>query len=412
MAGSAHVVRRAREKMSDWKARGQKRASSSQSTVVAGKRKRSRTMMSSEEEEEEWSEGDEELMMSQIQTQDMDEVGEEKPVFTGQKVAEAGVIDRIQLNDFMCHRKLDVALSPNTNFILGRNGSGKSAIMTAIVVALGGKATTTHRASSLKNFIRTGAKSAEVILTMRNRGLDSYKPDEYGDSMTVHRTIKTDGTTSYKIKAANGSTVSTKREDLVHILDHWNIQVDNPVSLLDQDTSRHFLHSNNPAHKYKLFVKATRLEQIQNDYERAQEDQALMKKSIERNEILSEDLKKEAKLLEERLHLFDRLKEMEDKVRKLEMELQWVMVMELEKNVGPLEEHLAKEKSRLPRNQHTITKAEVCGLHHPIQSCKMAKLLGGLKGGVSSQNNVHFVHDKESLVRSVTYVKQPLTYVW
>jgi ATPase subunit of ABC transporter with duplicated ATPase domains len=144
--------------MSDWKARGQKRASSSQSTVVAGKRKRSRTMMSSEEEEEEWSEGDEELMMSQIQTQDMDEVGEEKPVFTGQKVAEAGVIDRIQLNDFMCHRKLDVALSPNTNFILGRNGSGKSAIMTAIVVALGGKATTTHRASSLKNFIRTGAK--------------------------------------------------------------------------------------------------------------------------------------------------------------------------------------------------------------------------------------------------------------
>ena len=39
---------------------------------------------------------------------------------------------------------------------------------------------------------------------MRNRGLDSYKPDDYGDSVTVHRTIKTDGTTSYKIKATNG----------------------------------------------------------------------------------------------------------------------------------------------------------------------------------------------------------------
>ena len=37
--------------------------------------------------------------------------------------AEAGVIDRIQLNNFMCHRKLDVSLSANTNFILGRNGS-------------------------------------------------------------------------------------------------------------------------------------------------------------------------------------------------------------------------------------------------------------------------------------------------
>ena len=48
--------------------------------------------------------------------------------------------------------------------------------------------------------------------------------------------------------------MSTKKEDLVHILDHWNIQVDNPVSLLDQDTSRHFLHSNNPAHKYKVCI--------------------------------------------------------------------------------------------------------------------------------------------------------------
>ena len=74
---------RAGRKMSDWKARGQKRASSSQSTAVAGKRKRSRTMMSSEEDEEEWSDGDKELMMSQVQSQDMDEVGQEKPVFTG-----------------------------------------------------------------------------------------------------------------------------------------------------------------------------------------------------------------------------------------------------------------------------------------------------------------------------------------
>ena len=38
----------------------------------------------------------------------------------------------------------------------------------------------------------------------------------------------------------------------------------------------------------QLFVKATRLEQIQNDYERAQEDQALMKKSIERKETVTE----------------------------------------------------------------------------------------------------------------------------
>ena len=34
-----------------------------------------------------------------------------------------GVIDRITLINFMCHKRLDVHLNPNTNFILGRNGS-------------------------------------------------------------------------------------------------------------------------------------------------------------------------------------------------------------------------------------------------------------------------------------------------
>lgn len=52
--------------------------------------------------------------------------------------------------------------------------------------------------------------------------------------------------------AAFAGATSNKKEDLVRILEHMNIQVDNPVSLLDQDTSRHFLHSNNPTHKYKV----------------------------------------------------------------------------------------------------------------------------------------------------------------
>ena len=34
-----------------------------------------------------------------------------------------GVIDKIQLVNFMCHRRLEVHFSPNVNFVLGRNGS-------------------------------------------------------------------------------------------------------------------------------------------------------------------------------------------------------------------------------------------------------------------------------------------------
>lgn len=62
----------------------------------------------------------------------------------------AGRILKIYLKNFMCHSALEINLNSNTNFIVGRNGSGKSAILTALIVGLGGRARTTNRGSSMK----------------------------------------------------------------------------------------------------------------------------------------------------------------------------------------------------------------------------------------------------------------------
>lgn len=49
----------------------------------------------------------------------------------------------------MCHSNLELKFNQMINFITGRNGSGKSAIMAALVVVLGGTATLTGRGSGL-----------------------------------------------------------------------------------------------------------------------------------------------------------------------------------------------------------------------------------------------------------------------
>ena len=51
---------------------------------------------------------------------------------------------------------------------------------------------------------------------------------------------------------ATGQMKSNKKEELIRILDRFNIQVDNPVSLLNQETSRNFLHSTNPSTLYQV----------------------------------------------------------------------------------------------------------------------------------------------------------------
>lgn len=60
-----------------------------------------------------------------------------------------GSIHSIHVRNFFCHDNLEVNLNRNVNFIVGRNGSGKSAILTALVVGLGGRASATNRGSNL-----------------------------------------------------------------------------------------------------------------------------------------------------------------------------------------------------------------------------------------------------------------------
>ena len=60
---------------------------------------------------------------------------------------------------------------------------------------------------------------------MRNRGTEAYRHDAYGDSIIVERQIRADGASHYKIKGVRGNIVSNKKEELITILDHCNIQV-------------------------------------------------------------------------------------------------------------------------------------------------------------------------------------------
>ena len=76
--------------------------------------------------------------------------------YGGNVAAENGIIESVTCINFMCHSRLEVSLGPLINFIIGHNGSGKSAVLTALTICLGGKASSTNRGQSLKDFIKEG----------------------------------------------------------------------------------------------------------------------------------------------------------------------------------------------------------------------------------------------------------------
>ena len=51
-----------------------------------------------------------------------------------------------------------------------------------------------------------------------------------------------------------------------------NLQVDNPVCILNQETAKNFLHSNNAQAKYKLFERATQMDVMHQEFSSAEDE--------------------------------------------------------------------------------------------------------------------------------------------
>ncbi|KAG0287576.1 Structural maintenance of chromosomes protein 6 [Linnemannia gamsii] len=285
-------------------------------------------------------------------------------------VAEMGVIELIEMHDFMCHRHLKVPFGPKINFIIGHNGSGKSAILTAIMVCLGGKASVTNRGTSLKALIREGATQTDVRLQLWNRGNDGYKPDIYGESIIVERRISLDGGSSYKIKNAKGKTISTKRDDLAAILDHMNIQVDNPINVLSQDAARQFLQSSTPADKYNSFNKGTQLHQLSQDYEHVRDCIDIMQTTMQKKQEIIPELLNRAKEAQARFKDSQQAATLELKVEEMKKEIVWAQIEDLEGIVADLRTEMATLETRVPaiENRRTGEEQKLVALDEEVRA--------------------------------------------
>jgi len=139
--------------------------------------------------------------------------------------AEAGIIKQVYVENFMCHQKLNVDLCRNVNFIIGQNGSGKSAILAAIRICLGAAARSTGRGRSLQDLILKGAAGnapsyAKIRVSLSNMGSDAYKPEIYGDTITVERTISArGGSVGYNLLDKDGIERSKSKKDVDAMLD-------------------------------------------------------------------------------------------------------------------------------------------------------------------------------------------------
>ncbi|KAL5392008.1 hypothetical protein PMIN06_007707 [Paraphaeosphaeria minitans] len=266
--------------------------------------------------------------------------------------AESGIIEEIGCTNFMCHEQLTVKLGPLINFIIGHNGSGKSAVLTALTLCLGGKATATNRGQNLKSFIKAGKDWSTLLVKIKNQGPGAYKADRYGDSITVERHFTQNGTSGFKLKDRNGKIVSVKKSELEDIIDHFGLQIDNPLNVLTQDMARQFLNDSNAKDKYKFFLKGTQLETLDRDYSQIQQE-------LEEQKAKHQTLYKDAKELEKMYNRLEKkaqaargLKKLRAEETLLEHQGAWSFVANDELEVAECEEKISEISKTIQQRQN------------------------------------------------------------
>lgn len=138
-----------------------------------------------------------------------------------------GSIKRIELTNFMTHSRLVLVPSSRVNFIIGVNGSGKSSLVCALCLCLGGTPGDMVRGTTLSTFVMKGKDTAEIEVTLAGRGEDK---GDFAIKRIIH-CAPSKTMTEWQVNRRGSSEAEVKA--LLRALFH--IQMDNPCMFLPQE---------------------------------------------------------------------------------------------------------------------------------------------------------------------------------
>ncbi|XP_058055602.1 structural maintenance of chromosomes protein 6-like [Anopheles bellator] len=265
-----------------------------------------------------------------------------------------GKVLQIVLKNFMCHRYLCVRFNKHVNLLVGKNGSGKSAVLTALTVGLGCTAIQTNRCTNVKDLIKQGESQAVIEITLENQYAGAFQPDRYGEQIICERTISATGSGSYKLKSDKGIVVSTSRNELEKMLTTFNIQVDNPICVLNQDSARTLLKDADETKHYQLFLRATRVESIINKLDSCSSVALQMARVLAVKERSLEYMDQELETLEEKKRALESVERLTEQLTEMRTQLVWRNVADQEQQLAAVDDELQQLRQSIEEQERQI----------------------------------------------------------
>ena len=262
----------------------------------------------------------------------------------------AGILESVQLDRFMSHYCFEYKLGRNINIVNGPNGSGKSAIVAALQIGLGARASATERGSKIEDHIMHGQNSAVITIRIHNAkppngDMDhdnSFKWERYKDKIIIERKLVRKGAATYDVRDAYGKRIrmepgETARSEVRDIVDHFGFMVDNPVAILTQTKSKAFLAKCRGTEHYKLYKEATLLGPLEEELIATKQVAKELKEDIIRKKSDIPCAEKRVVSLEREYKEAQEMKNIDQRVADTELMFAWTIHDEVENEIDHMQ---------------------------------------------------------------------------
>ena len=138
----------------------------------------------------------------------------------------SGSIVRVTLKNFVTYTNAEFFPGPSLNMVIGPNGTGKSTLVCAICLGLGWKTEHLGRAKDIGDFVKHGAKQAEIEIELAG------DPERHDTNPVIKHQIKKDEK-KHGVFYLNNRQVP--RKTVTELCKSFYIQVDNLCQFLPQD---------------------------------------------------------------------------------------------------------------------------------------------------------------------------------
>mmetsp|Transcript_64065 Transcript_64065/g.202670 ORF Transcript_64065/g.202670 Transcript_64065/m.202670 type:complete len:1081 (-) Transcript_64065:249-3491(-) len=231
------------------------------------------------------------------------EDGGDGPVLNGSYPAadyKKGSVLRVEVKNFMTYSECAFEPGPRLNLVLGPNGTGKSSLVCALCVGLGGSTKLLGRADRIDDFIKRGENEGMTKITLSSG--DPEKPTVI--TRALHRKDFRGAGHGWKINNA-----AVNKKDVEALCKDYNVQLDNLCQFLPQDKVVSFaslkkdellVETEKALEDSDLHARHMKLISLKDGLRAIETSVESKKKNVEKLNKLNEDLNRDVEKLRQR----------------------------------------------------------------------------------------------------------------